>query len=78
MPTVPPGGGATGPGPMKFGAAGAIPPVADLQSYTQYQAIVRSQLACAKDVHDALIECAKKIQAADRTSQPLAQQPASS
>lgn len=68
VPTVQPGGSTAAPGPMKFGATSAAP-VADLQSYTQYQAIVRTQLACAKEVHDALLDCAKKIQAADRTSQ---------
>jgi len=74
VPTVQPGG-AAGAGPIKFSTGGAVPPVADLQSYNQYQAIVRTQLACAKEVHDALLDCAKKIQlAADRTSQ----QPASS
>jgi len=77
VPTVQPGGGTAGPGPMKFGATGTVQPVADLQSYTQYQAIVRTQLACAKEVHDALLDCAKKIQAADRTAQPT-QQPSSS
>jgi len=76
VPTVQPGGGAAGPGQMKFGASTSVPPVADLQSYPQYQAIVRTQLACAKEVHDALLDCAKKIQAADRTSQ-LTQQPSS-
>jgi len=78
VPTVQPGGAAAAAGPIKFGATGAMPPVADLQSYTQYQAIVRTQLACAKEVHDALLDCAKKIQAAERTSQPLSQQPSSS
>ena len=68
VPTVQPGG-AAGAGPIKFSTSGAVPPVADLQSYNQYQAIVRTQLACAKEVHDALLECAKKIQTADRTSQ---------
>jgi len=76
VPTVQPGS-AGGPGTMKYGAGSIVPAVADLQSYTQYQAIVRTQLACAKEVHDALLDCAKKIQAADRTSQQ-AQQPASS
>jgi len=76
VPTVQPGA-AAGSGPMKFGASVTAPPVADLQTYTQYQAIVRTQLACAKEVHDSLLDCAKKIQAADRTSQQ-AQQPASS
>ena len=68
MPTVQPGS-AAGPGPMKFGAGSAVPPVADLQTYSQYQATVRTQLACAKEVHDALLDCAKKIQVTDRTSQ---------
>ena len=77
VPTVQPGG--AGAGTAKFGAGGGVvaPPVADLQTYTQYQAIVRTQLACAKEVHDALLDCAKKIQAADRTSQQT-QQPAAS
>ena len=71
VPMVQPGS-ATGAGPMKFAAGSSVPPVADLQSYTQYQAVVRTQLACAKEVHDALLDCAKKIQAADRTSQQAA------
>jgi len=73
MPSIQPGG-AAGPGPMKFGASNVAPPVADLQTYSQYQAMVRTQLACAKEVHDSLLDCAKKIQVADRTLQ----QPASS
>jgi len=77
VPTVQPAGGAAGPGPVKFVATGTVPPVADLQSYTQYQAIVRTQLACAKEVHDVLLDCANKIQATERTSQPT-QQPSSS
>jgi len=67
-PTVLPGA-AGGPVTMKFGASSSVvPPVADLQTYTQYQAMVRTQLACAKEVHDALLDCAKKIPVADRTS----------
>jgi len=74
-PTVQPGA-VGGPGTMKFGASGSVaPPVADLQTYTQYQAMVRTQLACAKEVHDALLDCARKIPVADRTSSQ--QQPSS-
>jgi len=71
VPTVQPGSAAGGP--MKFGGTSSVPPVADLQSYTQYQAIVRTQLACAKELHDALLDCARKIQVADRTSQQTQQ-----
>lgn len=78
VPTVPPGSAvAAGPGLMKFGSASMVTPVADLHSYSQYQAIVRTQLACAKEVHDALLDCAKKIQSTDRTSLQQAQQPVS-
>jgi len=78
VPSIQPGGGGSAPAPgqAKFGAAGTAvaPPVADLQSYTQYQAIVRTQLACAKEVHDALLDCAKKIRAGDKTTSPQATQ----
>jgi len=75
VPTIQPGGAAGGP--MKFSASSMVPPTADLQSYTQYQAIVRTQLACAKEVHDALLDCAKKIQTAERTTQQTLQPPSS-
>jgi len=77
VPTVPPGGSAVAAGPMKFAGSNMVVPVADLQSYSQYQAIVRTQLACAKEVHDALLDCAKKIQASDKTALQQAQQPMS-
>lgn len=57
---------------MKFpGGAGAAPGVAassDLQTYTQFQAIVKAQVACAKEIHDALAECSRRI--GDKPSQP--------
>lgn len=29
--------------------------------YTQYLSMIKSQIACAKDIHNALLECSKKI-----------------
>jgi len=52
-------------GQMKFpGGAGAAPGVAassDLQTYTQFQAIVKAQVSCAKEIHDALSECSRRL-----------------
>lgn len=33
----------------------------DTLSYPQYLNTVRTQIACAKEIHDSLLECAKKI-----------------
>ncbi|KAM4742494.1 mediator of RNA polymerase II transcription subunit 29 [Anableps anableps] len=30
-------------------------------SYAQYLSMIKSQISCAKDIHNALLECAKKI-----------------
>lgn len=30
-------------------------------SYTQYLGMIKSQISCAKDIHNALLECSKKI-----------------
>ncbi|KAG9327959.1 hypothetical protein JZ751_017192 [Albula glossodonta] len=30
-------------------------------SYTQYLSMIKSQISCAKDIHNALLECSKKI-----------------
>lgn len=60
-------------GQMKFpGGAGATPGAAassDLQTYTQFQSIVKNQVACAKEIHDALLECSRHI-----VDKPSAQQ----
>lgn len=29
--------------------------------YTQYLSMIKSQIACAKDIHNALLECSNKI-----------------
>ncbi|XP_030074494.1 mediator of RNA polymerase II transcription subunit 29 [Microcaecilia unicolor] len=29
--------------------------------YTQYLSMIKSQISCAKDIHNALLECSKKI-----------------
>jgi mediator of RNA polymerase II transcription subunit 29 len=50
------GGNAAAPSPVP-----GVNQVGDLQMYNQYQAIVKTQLACAKDVHDSLMECARKL-----------------
>ncbi|XP_072346363.1 mediator of RNA polymerase II transcription subunit 29 [Scyliorhinus torazame] len=31
------------------------------QSYTQYLSMIKSQISCAKDIHNALLECSKRI-----------------
>ncbi|KAK3531605.1 hypothetical protein QTP70_024998 [Hemibagrus guttatus] len=30
-------------------------------SYSQYLSMIKSQISCAKDIHNALLECSKKI-----------------
>lgn len=30
-------------------------------SYAQYLCMIKSQISCAKDIHNALLECSKKI-----------------
>ena len=30
-------------------------------SYAQYLGMIKSQISCAKDIHNALLECSKKI-----------------
>ncbi|XP_069763786.1 mediator of RNA polymerase II transcription subunit 29 [Narcine bancroftii] len=30
-------------------------------SYTQYLSMIKSQISCAKDIHNALLECSKRI-----------------
>ena len=30
-------------------------------SYSQYLGMIKSQISCAKDIHNALLECSKKI-----------------
>ena len=44
----------------------------DQQPYTQYLTTVRTQVACAKEVHDALLECARKL--SERQAQVAPQQ----
>ncbi|XP_043918062.1 mediator of RNA polymerase II transcription subunit 29 isoform X2 [Protopterus annectens] len=34
---------------------------AESLSYTQYLSMIKSQIACAKDIHNALLECSQKI-----------------
>ncbi|CAJ0941323.1 unnamed protein product [Ranitomeya imitator] len=37
--------------------------------YTQYLGMIKSQISCAKDIHNALLECSKKIMGKTPTSQ---------
>ncbi len=37
------------------------PPAAGTQSFQQYLTVVQSQIACAKEIHDTLLESAKKL-----------------
>ncbi|XP_044161554.1 mediator of RNA polymerase II transcription subunit 29 [Bufo gargarizans] len=37
--------------------------------YTQYLSMIKSQIACAKDIHNALLECSKKITGKTPTTQ---------
>ncbi|XP_077578294.1 mediator of RNA polymerase II transcription subunit 29 [Stigmatopora nigra] len=34
---------------------------AESMSYAQYLGMIKSQISCAKDIHNALLECSKKI-----------------
>ncbi|XP_017578596.1 mediator of RNA polymerase II transcription subunit 29 isoform X1 [Pygocentrus nattereri] len=38
-------------------------------SYSQYLSMIKSQISCAKDIHNALLECSKKI--AGKTQQAI-------
>ncbi|XP_053330139.1 mediator of RNA polymerase II transcription subunit 29 [Spea bombifrons] len=37
--------------------------------YTQYLSMIKSQISCAKDIHNALLECSKKIMGKTPTPQ---------
>ncbi|KAM3910557.1 mediator of RNA polymerase II transcription subunit 29 [Leptodactylus fuscus] len=37
--------------------------------YTQYLSMIKSQITCAKDIHNALLECSKKIMGKTPTTQ---------
>lgn len=37
--------------------------------YTQYLSMIKSQISCAKDIHNALLECSKKIMGKTPTTQ---------
>jgi len=52
---------------MRFAAGGQAggSQLADLQTYNQYQTTVKTQLTCAREVYEALLDCARKM-GADR------------
>lgn len=67
------------------GTAPSLPdhPPEATQPYSKYLSTVHSHIMCAKEVHDALVECAKKVSdkgplamiSPPACSQPLQQQP---
>uniref|UniRef100_A0A4W3GMS9 Mediator of RNA polymerase II transcription subunit 29 n=1 Tax=Callorhinchus milii TaxID=7868 RepID=A0A4W3GMS9_CALMI len=42
---------------------------AESLSYSQYLSMIKSQISCAKDIHNALLECSKRIASKGHASQ---------
>ncbi|XP_074662156.1 mediator of RNA polymerase II transcription subunit 29-like [Tubulanus polymorphus] len=51
------------PVPVHSGKQDLPPPGQEMQSYPQFIGTIKQQISCAKEIHDSLLDCAKKIQA---------------